>query len=332
MQVVVTAVGPDNRGLADPIVHHVTGSGANIHEIQMYDHDSEQLFAMLLRVEWPGGPESIAELAQRMNDVGQSKGLSLRTWSRDALGRPPRLALCTTHRPEPALAVLRAIRDGRLAATPAVVIGNRDACRGVAEQFEVDWQQVGDAQGRPDNDRLVELFDQYAVDYIILARYMRILPPATCWKFAGGRIINLHHGLLPSFPGATPYEDAFQHRMLTYGSTIHFIVPEARCREPDHSSDHVHCLSGNAARGDQATRRDRSRTLRPGRRPAAGRGPGGGAALSSCGQDGGRDRRECERWSPPFGKCLAATSTYRGRLSRIPYAADLPERRQWTCW
>ena len=134
--------------------------------------------------------------------------------------------LCRTRRPEPALAVLRAIRDGRLAATPAVVIGNRDACRGLAEQFSVDWHHVGDAQGRPDNDRMVELFDQYEVDYILLARYMRILPPATCWKFAGGRIINLHHGLLPSFPGATPYEDAFQHRMLTYGATIHFIVPE----------------------------------------------------------------------------------------------------------
>ncbi|HET6329106.1 MAG TPA: formyltransferase family protein [Planctomycetaceae bacterium] len=226
MQVVITAVGPDNRGLADPIVHHVTGSGANIHEIQMYNHDSQQLFAMLLRVDWLGGTDSIAELAERMNEVGRSKKLSLRTWSRDALGRPPRLALCTTHRPEPALAVLRAIRDGRLAATPAVVIGNRDACRGLAEQFSVDWHQVGDAQGRPDNDRLVELFDQYEVDYILLARYMRILPPATCWKFAGGRIINLHHGLLPSFPGATPYEDAFQHRMLTYGATIHFIVPE----------------------------------------------------------------------------------------------------------
>ena len=45
MQVILTAVGPDNRGLADPIVHHVTTAGANIFEIQMYDHDSERLFA-----------------------------------------------------------------------------------------------------------------------------------------------------------------------------------------------------------------------------------------------------------------------------------------------
>ena len=51
MQVVITAVGPDNRGLADPIVHSVTGMGANIAEIQMYDHDEESVFSMLTRIE-----------------------------------------------------------------------------------------------------------------------------------------------------------------------------------------------------------------------------------------------------------------------------------------
>jgi len=64
------------------------------------------------------------------------------------------------------------------------------------------------------------------VDYIVLARYMRVLPAATCWKYAGGRIINPHHGLLPSFPGLRPYHDAYAGRMLTYGATCHFIVPE----------------------------------------------------------------------------------------------------------
>ena len=85
---------------------------------------------------------------------------------------------------------------------------------------------IGDAKGNPDNDKLVELIDQYEADYIVLARYMRIVPPSLCWKFAGGRIVNLHHGLLPAFPGAQPYKDAYSHRMLTYGATIHFIVPE----------------------------------------------------------------------------------------------------------
>jgi formyltetrahydrofolate deformylase len=226
MQVIITAVGPDNRGLADPIVHYVTSADANIAEIQMYDHDAERVFAMLLRMDWPAERAPVAELRAAMNDVGREKGLSIRTWARAEHDRPPRLALGVTHRPEPPLAVLRAVRDGRLRATPALVIGNRQTCRAVAEQFGVPWQMIGDAQGKPDNDRLVELIDEYEADYIVLARYMRLIPPSVCWKFAGGRIINLHHGLLPAFPGAQPYRDAFSHRMLTYGATVHFIVPE----------------------------------------------------------------------------------------------------------
>jgi formyltetrahydrofolate deformylase len=225
MQVIITAVGPDNRGLADPIVHHVTSAGANIAEIQMYDHDAERLFAMLLRLDWPA-EAGVAELRRRMDGIGRDKGLSIRTWARDEHARPPRLAVCVTHRPEPPLAVLRAIRDGRLRAETAVLVGNRPTCRAVAEQFGVDWHLVGNAAGNPDNERLVELFDRYEVDYIVLARYMRLVPPSVCWKFAGGRIVNLHHGLLPAFPGARPYHDAYSHRMLTYGATVHFIVPE----------------------------------------------------------------------------------------------------------
>jgi formyltetrahydrofolate deformylase len=226
MQVILTAVGPDNRGLADPIVHHATSAGANIAEIQMYDHDEEQIFAMLVRIDWPVDRHPVADLRRTMNAIGQEKGLSIRTWSREEHGRPPRLALCVTHRPEPALAVLQALAAGRLRATTAVMIGNQPTCQKVAEQFGVDWHMIGDAAGRPDQERMVELFDRYEVDYIVLARYMRLVPASTCWRFAGGRIINLHHGLLPAFPGAQPYRDAHNHRMLTYGATVHFIVPE----------------------------------------------------------------------------------------------------------
>ena len=58
MQVVITAVGPDNVGLADPIIHFVTGQGANIAEIQMYDHDEEAIFAMFLRTQLRSGTGS----------------------------------------------------------------------------------------------------------------------------------------------------------------------------------------------------------------------------------------------------------------------------------
>ncbi len=224
MQIVISAVGPDNRGLADPIIHDVTGRGANIAEIQMYDHDEQCLFAMLLRIELDAN--MLADLQQSMQAIGEKTGLSIRVWSPTIPRGQARLAICTTYRPEPALALLRAIRDGRVPATAAVMLGNRPNCRSLAEQFGVDWHQIGDENGTVNDDRLIAICDQYQVDYIVLARYMRVLSPAACWKYAGGRIVNLHHGLLPSFPGIRPYHEAYASRMLTYGATCHFIVPE----------------------------------------------------------------------------------------------------------
>ncbi|MCE9545115.1 MAG: formyltetrahydrofolate deformylase [Planctomycetia bacterium] len=224
MHVVITAVGPDNRGLADPIIHFVTGQGANIAEIQMYDHDEAGLFAMLLRIHLDA--EHFAALKVALAEIGQLKELAIRVWSPDERKEKPRLAICTTFRPEPALALLRAIRDRQVVAEPAIMIGNRPHCRGLAEQFGIDWHEVGDGNGRADDARLIDLCDEYHVDYLVLARYMRILPPESCWKYAGGRIINLHHGLLPSFPGMRPYHAAYASHMLTYGATCHFIVPE----------------------------------------------------------------------------------------------------------
>jgi formyltetrahydrofolate deformylase len=224
MQVVITAVGPDNRGLADPIIHHVTGLGSNIAEIQMYDHDEQAVFAMMCRIELD--EQLLAGAKRDLVEIGRERGLSVRVWSPDERKARPRLAICATYRPETPLALMRAIRDGRIRAETAVMIGNRPNCRAIAEQFGVDWHNVGDGEGKANDDRLIDVCDQYDVDYIVLARYMRVLPPSSCWKYAGGRIINLHHGLLPSFPGIRPYHEAFASRMLTYGATCHFIVPE----------------------------------------------------------------------------------------------------------
>ena len=222
MQVVITAVGPDNHGLADPIIHYVTTEGANITEIQMYDHDEEGVFAMLCRITFHG---DFDQLRKCLLEIGTVKGLSVRVWSPD-LADKPKMAICTTYRPEPALALLRAIRDGQVKAQPTLMLGNRNACRGLAEQFGVPWFSVGDGRGQPNEDQMVELFDEHEIDYVILARYMRVLSANVCWKFAGGRIVNLHHGLLPGFPGMRPYHDAYGNNMLTYGATCHFIVPE----------------------------------------------------------------------------------------------------------
>lgn len=224
MDVVITALGPDNVGLADPIIHYLTGQGARIEEIQMYDHDEEQLFAMLCRAEIDAA--HMPQLQQAMPQIAAHTHLAIRVWSPELRAERPRLAICTTFVESTPRAVLEAIRTGHIAAEPAVMIGNRKKCRPLAESFGVPFEYIGDETGAADDARMIELLDRYDIDYVVLARYMRVLPAATCWQFAGGRIINLHHGLLPGFPGFRPYHDAYAARMLTFGATCHFIIPE----------------------------------------------------------------------------------------------------------
>lgn len=232
MEVVITALGPDHTGLADPIIHHLTGRGARISEIQMYDHDAQSLFAMLCRIqldEMPmaKGQISLAQIQAEMYQIGEHTGLSIRVWSPDIRPQTPaRLAIACTFVEHTPRAVLQAVADGTIAADVPVVISNRNKLASLAGEFETEFRMIGDGQGGADNDALVQILDEFEIDYLILARYMRVLPAEVCWQFAGGRIINLHHGLLPGFPGFRPYHDAHNARMLTFGATCHFIIPE----------------------------------------------------------------------------------------------------------
>ena len=224
MQVIVTALGPDHRGLADPIIHYVTGEGANIAEIQMYDRDAANQFAMMLRIHVEA--KAFHTLAQSLTQIGEMKGLEVRVWSPETNIDRPRVAICVSHQIDSAHLLLKTIREGKIAANPVMLISNHQTCKPLSLKFNVPWHGIGDQNGVPDEEKLVALLDEGQIDYIVLARYMRILPATTCWAFAGGRIMNLHHGLLPSFPGMHPYHNAYRDSMLVYGATCHFIVPE----------------------------------------------------------------------------------------------------------
>jgi predicted amino acid-binding ACT domain protein len=88
MRVIITAVGPNHWGLADPVVKYITSVGACIAEIQMYDHDGS-LFAMLLHLKWPATANTLPDLRAKMADIGREHGLSIRTRARDEQDRPP---------------------------------------------------------------------------------------------------------------------------------------------------------------------------------------------------------------------------------------------------
>ncbi len=72
---------------------------------------------------------------------------------------------------------------------------------------------------------VAELFEAAAGDVMVLARYMQVLPPALCERYPQ-RIINIHHGFLPSFKGAKPYHQAYERGVKLVGATCHYVTAD----------------------------------------------------------------------------------------------------------
>lgn len=70
--------------------------------------------------------------------------------------------------------------------------------------------------------KIMAIIQQYQSDYIILAKFMRILSPQFVNSFPM-RLINIHHSFLPAFIGANPYRQAFERGVKLIGATAHFV-------------------------------------------------------------------------------------------------------------
>ena len=128
-------------------------------------------------------------------------------------------------------AILEAIAEKQLDAQVSVVLSNNPTAGGleIANQFGVPTTCVpskGKTREQHEQEVLAEL-QKYKVDYVVLAGYMRVLTPLflNAFKHSDGyfRVINIHPSLLPDFPGASGYEDAYAAGVTESGITVHLV-------------------------------------------------------------------------------------------------------------
>ncbi len=114
---------------------------------------------------------------------------------------------------------------GELEANILAVIANRDNLKKLVEQFNIPFIYINaDGLSRKEHEELVlKELSKYNLDYIVLAKYMRILTPNFVSKYKG-KIINIHHSFLPAFIGANPYKQAYERGVKIIGATAHFVT------------------------------------------------------------------------------------------------------------
>lgn len=107
------------------------------------------------------------------------------------------------------------------------VIGNYDILKDLTEKFNIPFHYVP-AEGisrEEHQEKIAEILEQYDFDYVVLAKFMRILTPEFVKKFKH-KIINIHHSFLPAFIGANPYKQAHERGVKMIGATSHFVTDD----------------------------------------------------------------------------------------------------------
>jgi len=105
------------------------------------------------------------------------------------------------------------------------VIGNHEVLKDICERFEIPFHLVGhENKTREDFElQLLTTINKHSYDYIVLAKFMRILSPAFVESFPM-QIVNIHHSFLPAFAGANPYRQAYKRGVKIIGATAHFVT------------------------------------------------------------------------------------------------------------
>src|SRR5918994_1877220 len=79
--------------------------------------------------------------------------------------------------------------------------------------------------GRIPEAEIVEILEEFRVDLVCLAGYMRLLSPCFIEAFRN-RIVNIHPSLLPAFPGLDAQRQALEHGVKITGCTVHIVDEE----------------------------------------------------------------------------------------------------------
>jgi len=116
---------------------------------------------------------------------------------------------------------------GGINARIEAVISNHALLGDLVRKFEVPFHYVpADGLDRTAHEAAVRcILDEIQPEFLVLAKYMRVLSPDFVRQYPS-RIINIHHSFLPAFVGAKPYHQAFQRGVKVIGATAHLVTDD----------------------------------------------------------------------------------------------------------
>jgi len=208
------------------IIHAITGAilevGGNIIEQAQFTDVGSGLFCLRTRFESSEPDVALVHESLVRGTARFEPAITLR-----AEGTRRRILIMVSKADHCLVDLLYRHETGELPVDIPLVVSNHGDCRAQAERHGIPFVHlpVTPETKRSQEDVLLGLVDEHAIDVVVLARYMQVLSDDVC-RALPGRIINIHHSFLPAFPGGDPYQQAYTHGVKLIGATAHYVTAE----------------------------------------------------------------------------------------------------------
>jgi len=213
---------PDQVGLVSEVTAFISLLSGWITESSQHSAEETNWFYSRIEVRADSLPFDIDGFRQAFSPLAEKFSMN---WRIIDSQQPKKVALLVSKASHCLSDLLDRWRSGDLPCDISCIISNHDSLRRQVECCDIPFIQV---PVTPDNkqqafEEMQGIIEIHCVDTLVLARYMQILPPDFCNRYAQ-QILNIHHSFLPSFIGARPYHQAFERGVKLIGATCHYVT------------------------------------------------------------------------------------------------------------
>ena len=212
----ITVVGKDREGIVATFTNFAFSRGGNIEKVNQ--NVIKNLFGMYLEVSFSKKLD-VKKFDIEIQNLAKKEKMDVNTHHETNLEK--NIAVFVTKEPLCLQTFIsnRKLLKGKI----SVIIGTEKALESIAKKAKIPFVIVEEKNQEKAEEKIIQICKKYNIDLISLARYMRILSPNFVWRYPN-RIINIHPSLLPAFPGASAYAQAYERGTKIVGVTSHYVT------------------------------------------------------------------------------------------------------------
>ncbi len=212
----ITVVGKDREGIVAAFTNFVFQKKGNVEKVNQ--NVIKDLFGMYLEVSFTNYVD-IKKFDKELQSLAKKQKMEVSTHHES--NSQKNIAIFVTKEPHGLKAILDS--KSKLKGNISLIVGTEKTLAPMAKKAKISFVSIEEKNQEKAETKLIDICKKYNIDLIVLARYIRILTPNFVWRYPN-RIINIHPSLLPAFPGALAYAQAFERGTKIVGVTSHYVT------------------------------------------------------------------------------------------------------------